>query len=89
MIADIDEKTGRAVAAEIGNSARFAKLDVRDESGWQKLLDDTVNHGGPHGLVNAAGVAHTHDTVADCSREVWDFIMGVNLDGVFLGTKHT
>jgi NAD(P)-dependent dehydrogenase (short-subunit alcohol dehydrogenase family) len=38
--------------------------------------------------VNAAGVAYADDTLDRCTREVWDFTMGVNLDGVFLGTKH-
>jgi NAD(P)-dependent dehydrogenase (short-subunit alcohol dehydrogenase family) len=88
VIADIDGKAGRAVADDIGQPARFAALDVRDESAWRKLLDETVGGGGLHGLVNAAGVAHRDDTVDGCSRAIWDHVMAVNLDGVFLGTKH-
>jgi len=88
VVADINPAKGQGVAAEIGSSARFAALDVRDEAAWQALLADLRAQGGVHGLVNAAGVAHVDDTLDRCTRAVWDFTMGVNLDGVFLGTKH-
>jgi len=88
VVADINVAKGQAVAAEVGPSARFVALDVRDEAAWQTLLADVQGHGGLHGLVNAAGVAYADDTLDRCTREVWDFTMGVNLDGVFLGTKH-
>jgi len=88
VVADINAAKGQAVAAEVGPSARFVALDVRDETAWQTLLGDLQSSGGLYGLVNAAGVAHADDTLDRCTREVWDFTMGVNLDGVFLGTKH-
>ncbi|MEX2647945.1 MAG: glucose 1-dehydrogenase [Alphaproteobacteria bacterium] len=89
VVADVDEAVGRAVVAEIGKSADFQRLDVRDEAAWSAALDTTQRRRGAiDGLVNAAGVAHADDTLERCTREVWDFVMGVNLDGVFLGTKH-
>ena len=87
-VADRDEPRGRAVAAEIGVNGAFAALDVRDEAGWAAVLDAAVaRHVRLAGLVNAAGVAHVDDTLERCTRAVWDFVMGVNLDGVFLGCK--
>jgi NAD(P)-dependent dehydrogenase (short-subunit alcohol dehydrogenase family) len=89
VVADVDETKGRAVAAGIGKGADFQRLDVLDEAAWTVALDAIQRRRGPiRGLVNAAGVAHPDDTLERCTREVWDFIMGVNLDGVFLGTKH-
>jgi NAD(P)-dependent dehydrogenase (short-subunit alcohol dehydrogenase family) len=88
VVADIDAAKGQAVAAEVGSPARFVALDVRDEAAWQTLLADLQARGELQGLVNAAGVAHADDTLDRCTRAVWDFTMGVNLDGVFLGTKH-
>jgi len=89
VVADRDADRGRAVAASLGPRGDFAALDVLDEGQWQAVLDDAVRrHGRLDGLVNAAGVAHQDDTLEGCTRAVWSFVMGVNLDGVFLGCKH-
>jgi len=88
IVADIDAAKAQAVAAGIGGSARSVPLDVRDETAWRTLLEETTRRGGLDGLVNAAGVAHADDTLDRCTRAVWDFTIAVNLDGVFLGTKH-
>jgi NAD(P)-dependent dehydrogenase (short-subunit alcohol dehydrogenase family) len=88
VVTDINSANGRAIVAEIGAQALFVPLDVRDEAAWQTMLDQTQRRGGFGGLVNAAGVAHADDSLDRCTREVWDFTLRVNLDGVFLGTKH-
>jgi NAD(P)-dependent dehydrogenase (short-subunit alcohol dehydrogenase family) len=85
VVADLDETRGRAVVAELGGHGSFAALDVRDEAAWRRVLDGT---GRLDGLVNASGVAHREDTLDGCTRAVWDRIMSVNADGVFLGCKH-
>jgi NAD(P)-dependent dehydrogenase (short-subunit alcohol dehydrogenase family) len=88
-IADIDATRGQTIARELGDRASFAALDVRDEARWQAVLDEAIaRHGRIAGLVNAAGVAHDDDSLDRCARAVWDYVMGVNLDGVFLGCKH-
>src|SRR5262245_38722910 len=75
VVADINPAKGQSVAAEVGPSARFVALDVRDEAAWRSLLADLRAQGGVHGLVNAAGVAHVEDTLDGCTRAVWDFTM--------------
>lgn len=85
VVADIDEARGRAVAAELDGKGSFAALDVRDEAAWRRVLDATDRLDG---LVNAAGVADRDDSLDGCTRAVWDHVMGVNADGVFLGCKH-
>jgi len=88
VIADVDDAKGRAIAIAIGAGADYVRLDVREEAAWDTALDAVERrHGALGGLVNAAGVAHVDDSLERCTREVWDFVMGVNLDGVFLGTK--
>lgn len=84
IVADVNEPRGLTVADEIGGGAAFRNLDVRDEAAWRRLMDDV----GPiHGLVNAAGVADENDTLAGCTRAVWDRVMSINADGTFLGCK--
>ncbi len=58
VIADLNEASGKALAAELGAKARFVATDVADEGSAQaavKLARDTF--GALHGLVNCAGIA--------------------------------
>ncbi len=90
-VADIDQAGGRAVAAEIstdGGRAMFLALDVADEDSWSAAVSGTVQaYGRLDVLVNNAGIlvvgAVTEFSLADWRRQI-----AVNLDGVFLGTKH-
>ena len=90
VVADVQVDAGEAVAEGIraaGGTARFLRLDVTSEPGWQQAVADTVSaYGGLHVLVNNAGVA-LQKHVMETSLEEWRNLMAVNLDGVFLGTK--
>jgi 3(or 17)beta-hydroxysteroid dehydrogenase len=86
VCADRDER-GAQIAAEMG--ATFALLDVTDEAGWQRVVDDTVRvHGGLHILVNAAGVAVWGD-IEQTTLAQWRFVNQVNAEGTFLGCRAT
>ncbi len=91
VVADVDQGAGEQVAAKItgnGGRARFARLDVTDERGWQDVIRDTVAaYGRLDILVNNAGVSGSSDPDIT-SSQAWDLIMGVNAKGVFLGMKH-
>ena len=39
VLVDVLEARGRAVAAELGDAARFVHLDVTDEIGWNRVVD--------------------------------------------------
>jgi NAD(P)-dependent dehydrogenase (short-subunit alcohol dehydrogenase family) len=91
VVADILDKEGEAVVADIGKSggkAVFHHLDVMDEAGWKQVIDKTVTeHGGLDVLVNNAGISGSaeqdlYDTAA------WNRLMGINATGVFLGMKY-
>jgi len=88
VVADVLEKEGAAVAAEIGPSARFMKLDVTSEENWEAVVGATVRDLGKLDiLVNNAGISG--NSVTDLySTEGWHKIISINATGVFLGIKH-
>jgi NAD(P)-dependent dehydrogenase (short-subunit alcohol dehydrogenase family) len=91
VVADVDEREGRAVAAGIdksGGVAEFMALDVTQEARWQQVIAATVQrHGRLDALVNNAGIALVK-TVLETTLADWRRVHAVNLDGVFLGTKY-
>jgi NAD(P)-dependent dehydrogenase (short-subunit alcohol dehydrogenase family) len=91
VVADLLDKEGEAVAAEIrkaGGTASYIHLDVTDEAEWKAAVDKTVaDHGSLDVLVNNAGISGSaeqdlYDTAA------WNRLMGINATGVFLGMKY-
>jgi NAD(P)-dependent dehydrogenase (short-subunit alcohol dehydrogenase family) len=91
VVADLLEKEGKAVVAEIekaGGKASFISLDVTNEDQWKEAVDETVaTYGALDVLVNNAGISGSgeqdlYDTAA------WNRLMGINATGVFLGMKH-
>jgi NAD(P)-dependent dehydrogenase (short-subunit alcohol dehydrogenase family) len=88
IIADLLEDEGAKVAEEIGVAARFERLDVTDEAGWEVVVAATLRHFGRLDiLVNNAGISG--NSVTDLySTEAWHRIISINATGVFLGAKH-
>jgi NAD(P)-dependent dehydrogenase (short-subunit alcohol dehydrogenase family) len=91
IIADINETLAKEAAYGIvskGLSADFIKLDVTDESSWINTYQFILSqYQQLHILVNNAGIAFGGSVTALSIHE-WRRLMAVNLDGVFLGTKH-
>jgi NAD(P)-dependent dehydrogenase (short-subunit alcohol dehydrogenase family) len=57
VIADINRERGEALAAELGDRARFAMVDVIDEASAHAAVRVAVDtYGGLHGNVNCAGI---------------------------------
>ena len=57
VIADLSEKQGSELAAELGANARFVRTDVTDETSAKAAVAAAVaSYGGLHGLVNCAGI---------------------------------
>jgi NAD(P)-dependent dehydrogenase (short-subunit alcohol dehydrogenase family) len=82
---DIDP-AGRDVAAAAG--AEFFEHDVADEGAWERVIGDVLHqHGQLDLLVNTAGISMVAP-VTDMTLAQWRALMAINLDGVFLGTKH-
>lgn len=88
VLTDIDEDAGRAVAAEIGETAEFIKHDIASEDGWRTVFARTTERFGvPDVLVNNAAILR-YGTIEDTSLEDWQMIQRVNVDGYFLGCKY-
>ena len=92
-IGDINLEGAKAVAAEInqahGEGTAFAfPLDVTKEDQWIFALEEADEAmGGINVLVNNAGISRGRN-IEQLSLEDWKLVMSVNVDSVFLGTKH-
>ena len=91
VFGDILDDQGKQVEADIteaGLDATYVHLDVTRASEWESAVETAVRkYGGLHVLVNNAGIL-IRKTIEDTTEEEWDRIMGVNVKGVFLGTKY-
>jgi 3(or 17)beta-hydroxysteroid dehydrogenase len=92
-ITDIRDEEGQALAARLGERARYQRLDVRDELQWVAALDALqARDGRLDVLVANAGItgfengAASHDP-EHVSLADWRAVMAVNLDGVMLATR--
>ncbi len=94
VVTDLNEKGGQETAATIvqeGGKAAFVRVDVSKAADLQAGV--RVAHeqfGGLHVLFNNAAVALVgkDGKVTEISEEVWDFIMAVNLKGLYLACKY-
>jgi 3alpha(or 20beta)-hydroxysteroid dehydrogenase len=87
LIADLLDDDGAALADEIGDSARYAHLDVTDPAQWVRVVEyGTAELGWLDGLVNNAGVS-TGELVEREPVEHFRSVLEVNLVGVFNGIQ--
>jgi len=89
-LTDVDVPSGEATTREIataGGRVAFLRHDVRNEDEWGRVVGDVVRQFGRLDiLVNNAGIGVVGD-VEHTSLELWQRLLRVNLDGVFLGIK--
>ena len=87
VLTDVLEDEGRAVAAEIGDAARFVAHDVSTPDGWSAAVGTaTGTFGGLDVLVNNAAV-FTVTPIEDETLEGFERLLRTNLSGTFLGIK--
>ncbi|GEB53470.1 MULTISPECIES: SDR family oxidoreductase [Streptomyces] len=87
VVTDVLEDEGRALAAELGDAARFIRHDVTSEEDWQRAADlATSEFGSLDGLVNNAGIS-TGAPLETISAEFFRKVLDINLTGVFIGLK--
>jgi len=96
VICDMNEEAGRATAAELGNGAKFYKVNVADRQAVQAWVDDVVaTFGRVDVLINNAGILRDGQLVKykdgqvvdQMSEEQFDAVIAVNLKGVFNCTQ--
>jgi NADP-dependent 3-hydroxy acid dehydrogenase YdfG len=90
VVADVEEAALARVEEEFAASNReimTLKVDVTDRDAMADAAAATIEHFGKvHVLVNNAGVA-TGGALDEMTYNDWDWVLGVNLDGVVNGLQ--
>jgi NAD(P)-dependent dehydrogenase (short-subunit alcohol dehydrogenase family) len=93
IIADVQDDKGKALAHKIaGNSGKseYLRLDVTDEAAWKSLIADIAGrHQRLDILVNNAGIGVGSPSITTMTLADWRRQQAVNVEGVFLGIKHS
>ena len=91
-ILDVLSKEGEALAEEItaqGGKAAFWTLDVTREADVERVLGEIVGRFGRLDvLVNNAGIDGPNAPTHELTLEQWQRVQDVNVNGVFLCTRH-
>ena len=87
MICDVLEAEGEALAARLGDTARFLRLDVTDAEAWDGAVRTARDWTGRLDvLVNNAGIIN-RKIIRDMTPDEWRRVIDVNLTGAFLGIR--
>lgn len=91
-VTDVLDDEGRAVVEAIrqaGGTAAYWHLDVSKEDEVSRVMQEVRETFGPVTvLVNNAGVAGANKPTHELTVEEWDWLMDINVKGVFLCSKH-
>lgn len=92
-VTDIADEEGEKVVEEIKELGGFAKywhVDTSNEDEVSTAFSSIANEfGSIEILVNNAGIAGVNKPTHEISEKEWEKVMGVNIKGVFLCTKHS
>ncbi|QXC59535.1 glucose 1-dehydrogenase [Aquihabitans sp. G128] len=87
VVADVATDAGAALGDRLGDAARFAALDVRDEAAWAAVVAVAVEaFGPPTVLVNNAGIMPV-GRIEDADLSTFRDALDVNLIGALLGIR--
>jgi NAD(P)-dependent dehydrogenase (short-subunit alcohol dehydrogenase family) len=89
---DINDDGGEETVAaveEAGGEAAFHRLDVTDAEEFDAVVETAVEEYGLDYVVNNAGVGHPPATVENVSETMFEYVMDVNLRGVWNGCQAT
>lgn len=92
VVADINEKAGNNVVAELtkkGCEAIFIKVNIANPAEQESLVKETVKHfGGLHIACNNAAISAPSFPLIEYPLDVWDTVLSINLSGVFYGMRY-
>jgi len=88
VIADLNEKLGRALEEKIGRQALFVTCNITSEESVQAALNAAVARFGKiNGCFNVAGISKPRRVLSGSGRvaplDGWKFVIDVNLTGTF------
>ena len=91
IVCDIDAKGGQQTVQTITagrGTAEFIAVNVADESDIKSLVETvTEKYGRIDVVFNNAGVTRRTNAI-DTTADEWDFVMNINVKGIFLMCKH-
>src|ERR1700758_2393124 len=91
VMADVEEPALSKAAAEVagtGASVLPVVTDVSDRAAVEALRDKALPaFGAVHVVCNNAGVGGPHGPLWECPPGEWDWVLGVNLEGVMNGVR--
>lgn len=88
VLTDINVERGRAIAAELGSNAVFARHDVRKRDEWTSVVAETeARFGLVNILINNAGIIGPVAELTKLSEADFLNVCAVNQLGVFLGMQ--
>ena len=91
VMADVEEPALAKAAAELagaGASVLPVVTDVSDRAAVDALRDAALSaFGAVHVVCNNAGVGGPHGPLWECPPAEWDWVLGVNLEGVMNGVR--
>ena len=89
VLADIDDKAGKALAKELGKAACFKHTDVCDAAQVRALVQHAVRKfGALHIMFNNAGISGAqHPRFLDDDLSDFHRVIDVNLYSVLLGSR--
>ena len=88
-LSDLDEARLGDVKAALPTESLALALDVTDEAAWIDAVARIERHFGRIDILVANAGVCVMGPVTEMSLTDWHKQMAINVDGVFLGTKHT
>lgn len=90
VVTDVNPDGGEATVADVEEGeypgdATFTELDVTDGEAVHAAIDATAEEYGLDVVVNNAGVGHPPADVEDTDMAVFDYVLDVNVRGVWNG----
>lgn len=91
-VGDKDAEAGKQVEKELGSKCLFQELDVTQKASCRAAIRATVEKfKSLNGVINCAGVGSAFTTIdkklEPHSEQFWDFVVKINLYGVFYGSS--
>ncbi|SEW39315.1 SDR family NAD(P)-dependent oxidoreductase [Chitinophaga arvensicola] len=92
IVSDVNEKSGQATVAAIkekGGEATFIPCDVSNAEACKALVDKTLETYGRLDIAcNNAGIGGVAKPLADYPIDIYEKVIGINLNSVFYGMKY-
>ena len=92
ILTDIKDEEGKKVVNEIrdnGGECAYYHLDVSKEEEVKEVFSEIQKqYGRIDVLVNNAGISGANKPTHEVTKEEWDQVIGINVNGVFYCTKY-